>query len=109
MLKRNSINIEENELSSWYGVTGFYLPRTTGELRRFDKLYNDHHFTLSGDELDPNKIFDGIQQVPRKVLSEEFTFEIEPLRMAARGLKDIPIAIRQKMLKNQEHFFNETE
>jgi len=85
MLKRNSIHIEENELAAWYAATGFYLPRTLGELRRFDKLYNDFDFHLNGNELDPNLIFEGISQVHSEIKAREIDVEIEPLRMAARG------------------------
>lgn len=109
MLKRNSIDIEEKELASWYAATGFYLPRTVGELRRFEKLYNDYKYQLNGDELDPNNIFFGNLIAQTENISMKNEFEIEPFRMAARGLKEIPLSVRRKMLENQKSIQDDTK
>lgn len=100
MLKKNSIDIKIEELDSWFAVCGYILPRTHEELLAFNKLHEDFEFNLTGNELDPNKIWDGIKQTS---ISNEKVIELDfsSMRMAARGLNSLPENILDKMRKNQ--------
>lgn len=106
MLKRNSIDINIEDLASWYAVIGFTLPRTEGELQRFEKLHADFEYELTGQELNANDIFNGIEQVKVPNAQAQAGFDFSPLRMAARNFKDLPPDIRKKMISNQSNLKN---
>lgn len=103
MLKKNSTDIKLEHLDAWYAATGFNLPRTVEELERFNKLYSDYNFQLTGRELDPFKIWNDENQV-RIPDGHQATMHVELIqfKMAARGLKDLPENIRRLMISNQE-------
>ena len=103
MLKKNSIDIKIEELDSWFAVCGYILPRTEPELLAFNKLHKDFEFKLTGNELDANKIWDGIQQTSiANVKVKELDFS--SMRMAARGVNTVPSNVLEKMKKNQKDF-----
>ncbi|SRR5258706_837248 len=103
MLKKDSINIRLEDLPSWYASIGFNLPRTEEELARFNKLYSDFEFELTGHELSANKIWNDIPQIELPHLEPNIIHpELIQFRMAARGLKDIPDDIRRLMVSNQQ-------
>lgn len=103
MLKKNSININLKDLSAWFAVTGFTLPRNESELKRFNKLYANFEFKLKGDELDPDKIFDVVEQVTTPDIQKKEDVVFEALRTAARSFNDLPENIKAKMIANQKN------
>ena len=95
-------NITPENINEWLGSLGFLFPRNKFELARFEKLYAEYDYELSGSIIDPEKIIEGeIEQVtPKNTLGE--SEEIINWRMAARNFSDIPDHILQKMKKNQD-------
>lgn len=97
------MKITPDNITAWMASTGFIFPRTTSELRRFEKLYADiviPEFEL----LDPEVIL-GIKTSKGTPLDKPVQKPIAtaPLKMAARkGEKDIPQNILDKIKKNQQ-------
>jgi hypothetical protein len=97
------MKITPNNITAWMASTGFIFPRTTSELRRFEKLYADIVIPES-ELLDPEVIL-GIKT--GKVISLDKPVQkpaaTAPLKMAARkGERDIPQNILDKIKKNQQ-------
>lgn len=102
-MANSSLKITPENIASWMGATGFIFPRTSGELRRFEKLYAD--VIIPEKELLDPEILLGIK--PGRVISIEPKAAKLPglssLKMAARkGEKDIPSHIMDKIRKNQQ-------
>lgn len=94
-------NITPENINEWLGSLGFLFPRNKLELARFEKLYAEYDYELSGNIIDPEKIIKGeIEQIVPKNTSGE-SEEVRSWRMAARNFSDIPDRILQKMKKNQ--------
>lgn len=100
-LKKNSLDISFDDLSSWLAVTGYILPRTEGELARFEKLYADYASKHNINEIDFDKVWNDDEQFGQDEDGKVVDFNFEPLRMAARGLEDISEEIKAKMKANQ--------
>ena len=103
MPKKGKLHIDHNELPGWFAVTGFNLPRTEGELLRFEKLHQDFDHQLSGKELDPGEIWNLDKPEEVKVLVPQIEEEIgASWRMAARNSGDITAEVKAKMNANQK-------
>ena len=104
MPKKGKLHIDHKELPGWFAVTGFNLPRTEGELARFEKLHQDFEHQLTGEELDPSEIWNMDQPNEVKVLKPPIDEEIGvSWRMAARNLGSMSDQVRAKMNLNQEN------
>ncbi|HYC84905.1 MAG TPA: hypothetical protein VEB86_06770 [Chryseosolibacter sp.] len=93
-------NIEE-----WICSTGFLLPRNDLELARFEKLFGKVDETLTGKEIDPEKILSGqLRSKTQKIIRLDTSpGELGDLyRMAARKGNDISDNILSKMKKNHD-------
>ena len=53
------LNITPEKITEWLASTGFLFPRNEVELERFEKLFSDVDFGLTGKEIDPDKIING--------------------------------------------------
>ena len=102
-MAQNKKHITPENLTEWLASTGFLFPRNEVELERFEKLYGDVDFGLTGTEIDPDKIIDGtfkekkILKMPDGLKQDE----ISPYRMAARNGNELPKHIMDKIKKNQ--------
>lgn len=102
-MAQNKKHITPENITEWLSSTGFLFPRNEVELERFEKLYGDDDFGLTGTEIDPDKIIGGtfrenkIFKIPDNIQQNE----ISPYRMAARNGNDLPKHILDKIKKNQ--------
>lgn len=102
-MAQNKKHITPENLIEWLSSTGFLFPRNEVELERFEKLYGDEDFGLTGKEIDPDKIINSTfrenksQKLPDDLKKEE----INPYRMAARNGNELPKHIMDKIKKNQ--------
>jgi hypothetical protein len=102
MAQNKKIVTPEN-ITEWLASTGFLLPRNEIELARFEKLYGDTNYGLTGNEIDPDKIINNnfstrkVQKTPDSINQNEMS----EYRMAARNGKDVPKHILDKIIKNQ--------
>lgn len=102
-MAQNKRHITPENITEWLSSTGFLFPRNEVELERFDKLYGDVDFGLTGKEIDPDKIINGtfkekkVQNMPDNINQDE----INPYRMAARKGNNLPKHIMDKIKKNQ--------
>lgn len=102
-MAQNKKHITPENITEWLSSTGFLFPRNEVELERFEKLYGEEDYGLTGKEIDPDKIIDGtfrekkILKMPDNVNKEE----ISPYRMAARNGNELPKHIMDKIKKNQ--------
>jgi len=100
-LKRNSVEAQFSELENWLAVVGYFLPRTEGEVKRFEKLYRDYNVKGSIDNLDFNSIWNDKDQFERSFSTGKNETYV-PFKMAARGLNNLSSDITDKIKKNQE-------
>lgn len=95
--------INANNFDSWLASTGFLFPTNELELARFNKLYGDLDEKLTGKEIDPERILNGLAQ--SKIVKMDVTPTIEEefsaYRMVARNGSNLPKHILEKMKKNQ--------
>lgn len=102
-MAQNKKHITPENITEWLCSTGFLFPRNEVELERFEKLYSEEDFGLTGEEIDPDKIINGtfketkIVKMPTDIKQEE----ISPYRMAARNGNNLPKHIIDKIKKNQ--------
>lgn len=102
-MAQNKKHITPENITEWLSSTGFLFPRNEVELERFEKLFSDDDFGLTGTEIDPDKIIDGtfrgkiILKIPDSIKQNE----ISPYRMAARNGNELPKHIMDKIRKNQ--------
>lgn len=102
-MAQNKKHITPENITEWLCSTGFLFPRNKVELERFEKLYSEEDFGLTGEEIDPDKIINGtfketkIVKMPTDIKQEE----ISPYRMAARNGNNLPKHIIDKIKKNQ--------
>lgn len=102
MAQNKKYIISEN-LTEWLSSTGFLFPRNEVELERFEKLYGDIDFGLTGKEIDPDKIINGTFRETKsvKMPTDVKQEEINSYRMAARNGNCLPKHIMDKIKKNQ--------
>lgn len=102
-MAQNKKHITPENITEWLSSTGFLFPRNEVELERYEKLYSEDDFGLTGTEINPDKIIDGtfrenkILKIPDNVQQKE----INPYRMAARNGNKLPKHIMDKIKKNQ--------
>lgn len=58
-MAQNKKHITPENITEWLSSTGFLFPRNEVELERFEKIYGEEDFGLSGNEIDPEKIING--------------------------------------------------
>jgi hypothetical protein len=102
-MAQNKKHIKRENITEWLASTGFLFPRNEVELERFEKLYGDINFDLTGTEIDPDKIIDGSfnKKKELKVPDNIEQNQINPYRMAARNGSELPSHIMDKIKKNQ--------
>lgn len=103
-MPQNKKHITPENITEWLSSTGFLFPRNEVELERFEKLYGDVDFGLTGKEIDPDKIINGNFRETKVVqMSTDIKQEvINPYRIAARKGNSLPKHIIDKIKKNQE-------
>ncbi len=97
-------HITPENVTEWLASTGFLLPRNEIELSRFETLFGDFDYDLTGLEIDPIKIIRGEEipktiQIPESVKPEE----ISEYRMVARNGSKLPEHILNKIKNNQNN------
>lgn len=102
-MAQNKKHITPENITEWLSSTGFLFPRNEVELERFEKLYGDVDFGLTGKEIDPDKIINGsfIESKVAKLPTEIKQEEVNQYRMAARNGNALPKHIMEKIKKNQ--------
>lgn len=109
-MAQNKKNITPENITEWLSSTGFLFPRNEVELARFEKLYGDIDFGLTGKEIDPDKIINGTFR-EGKIKENIINFkqeETNPYRMAARNGNGLPNHIMDKIKKNQNKTKNDS-
>lgn len=104
-------HITAENIDEWLSSTGYLFPRTELELTRFEKLYAESIVSITGKEIDPDKIineqFDKTKIIPIK--STEKKEEFTEYKMVARNGNDVPRHILDKMKKNQDDARNKDD
>ena len=102
-MAQNKKHITPENITEWLSSTGFLFPRNEVELERFEKLYSEEDFGLTGKEIDPDKIINDTFREPKivKLSTEINQEEIHPYRMVARNGSSLPKHIMDKIKKNQ--------
>lgn len=102
-MAQNKKHITPENITEWLASTGFLFPRNEVELERFEKIFGDTDFGLTGKEIDPDKIINDnfrenkIVKLPDHIKENE----ISEFRMAARNGKNLPKHIMDKIITNQ--------
>jgi hypothetical protein len=109
-MAQNKKHITNENITEWLASTGFLFPRNEVELERFEKLYGEEDFGLTGKEIDPDKIIDGTFKEKKtvKMPDDIKKEEIHPYRMAARNGNELPNHIMDKIKKNQKKSQNDS-
>jgi len=109
-MAQNKKHITPENITEWLCSTGFLMPRNEIELERFEKLYGDIDFGLTGREIDPDKIIDGTFEHKKivKIPDELKQDEVSAYRMAARNGNQLPKNILDKIKKNQSNLRNDS-
>lgn len=96
-------NITPTNITEWLASTGFLFPTNELELSRFNKLYGDLDEQLTGKEIDPERILNGLpsSRVVKMGTSQTNEDEFSTYRMVARNGSSLPKHILEKMKKNQ--------
>jgi len=103
-LKKNSLDIEYDDLHHWVAICGYTLPQTEGDIARFEKLYANYKPKYSVDDLDFECIWNNVDQFDQKHSAAIISADFSQMKMAARGLNGISQDIKEKMKNNQlEH------
>jgi len=102
-MAQNKKHITPENITEWLCSTGFLFPRNEVELERFEKLFSDDDFGLTGTEIDPDRIIDGTfkEKIILKTPDSIIQSEIIPYRMVARNGNQLPKHIMDKIIKNQ--------
>jgi hypothetical protein len=109
-MAQNKKHITPENITEWLASTGFLFPRNEVELERFEKLYGEEDFGLTGNEIDPDKIINGtfreskILKIPESIKQDQ----ISPYRMAARNGNELPKHIMDKIKINQNKSRNDS-
>lgn len=109
-MANNKKSLTPENFEEWICSTGFLLPRNDRELARFEKLFGKVDETLTGKEIDPEKILSGqLRPKTQKTIKlDTSSGELGDLyRMAARKGNDISDDILSKMKKNHERHSND--
>jgi len=109
-MAQNKKHITSENITEWLASTGFLFPRNEVEIQRFEKLYGDIDFGLTGQEIDPEKIINNTFR-EKKILNipaDTNQNQISEYRMVARSGKVLPKHIIDKIIKNQNKPKNDT-
>ena len=102
-MAQNKKHITPENITEWLASTGFLFPRNEVELERFEKLYGEEDFGLTGKEIDPDKIINGTFRENKilKISNDISQEEINSYRIAARNGNELSKHIMDKIKKNQ--------
>jgi hypothetical protein len=103
MAQNKNIITSEN-ITEWLCSTGFLFPRNELELSRFEKIYSEQDDSITGEEVDPERIIKGTTYnsvIKLNTFSEETDYS--NYKMVARNNSGLPKHILDKMKKNQEN------
>ena len=102
-MAQNKKHITPENITEWLASTGFLFPRNEVELERFEKLYGEDDFGLTGNEIDPDKIISGSfrEKKSLRIPDDIKQDEIRNYKMVARNGNNLPKHIMDKILKNQ--------
>lgn len=101
---QNKKHITSENIMEWLCSTGFLFPRNESELYRFEKLYGDLEENISGNEVDPDRIINGIAHskiINMPSSSSETNFS--DFKMVARNGNNVPKHIFDRMKRNQNN------
>lgn len=101
MGQSKKINISEDNFAEWAASTGNLFPRNPVELKRFEKLYSDHEYTLSEECVDPFAIANGNFKPNTKIVKFKTDDKTGDFRIAARNLDSLPEHIIKKLKRKQ--------
>lgn len=109
-MAQNKKHITPDNITEWLASTGFLFPRNEVELERFEKLYGDNDFGLTGKEIDPDRIINGnfSKRKSLKIPNDINKDEISKFKMVARNGNNLPKHIMDKILKNQNKSKNDS-
>ena len=95
-------HITPDNVTEWLASTGFLFPRNEVELSRFEKLFGDIDYGLTGMEIDPAKIIRGVENPRSIVIPEALKQEdLSEYRMVAQNGSKLPEHILNKIKNNQ--------
>lgn len=102
-MAQNKKHITPDNITEWLCSTGFLFPRNEVELARFEKIYGDTDYGLTGNEINPERIIKGLPVEKRTIsLTPDVGKEdFNEYRMAARNGNALPKHIMDKIKKNQ--------
>lgn len=102
-MEQNKKHITPDNITEWLCSTGYLFPRNELELSRFEKLYGDVNENISGNEVDPDRIINGITDTVIINLAKPETEQtFTEFKMVARNGNGVPKHILDKMKKNQD-------
>jgi hypothetical protein len=109
-MTQNKKHITPENITEWLASTGFLLPRNAIELERFEKLYGEIEYGLTGKEIDPDKIINNDFREKKNARIPDLFIgkDINQYRMVARNGKDLPKHIMDKIIKNQNKQKNDS-
>lgn len=101
-MEQNKKHITPDNITEWLCSTGFLFPRNELELSRFEKLYGEVNEIISGNEVDPDRIINGITDaIVINISKTEAEPNLSEFKMVARNGNGVPKHILEKMKKNQ--------
>jgi len=102
-MAQNKKHISSENITEWLSSTGFLVPRNEIELARFEKIHGDKDYGLTGRELDPERIINGLPFEKKNIplVSDVAKKDFSEYRMAARNGNELPKHIMDKIKKNQ--------
>ena len=102
-MTQNKKHLTPDNITEWLASTGFLFPRNKVELERFEKLYGEVDFGLTGNEIDPDKIINNSFRENKNIIMPDDINqnEINKYRIAARNGKVLPKHIIDKIIRNQ--------
>lgn len=97
-------HITPENIEEWLASTGYLFPRNELELARFEKLFGQSDESITGKEIDPDKIINGETETTKviQMLPGTDSETFKEYRMVARNGSNIPKHILDKMKKNQD-------
>lgn len=99
-MKKNRKTLNENEITEILASTGYVFPRNKVELERFEILFGENDYGLTGNEVDPNIILERNQRKPKVIkLSDVENFISDDYKLVARKDEDICKTDVEKLIK----------
>lgn len=113
-MANKKLYINSDNVNDWLGSLGFLFPKNSAQLKRFDTLYSNYPYELTGQSVDIGRIINFSMERPRAISFPEFDkvketdfSDYEDLRMVARKGGSISHMISEKMIRNQQNLKNE--